>query len=179
MTDIARAGPGASPYVPDAVRPPPGGPGRPPPRTGLADLLRLGGAMAGGLLRERRAFSARLAFREWAADAALRHGSPDLVLDFVVKRVLLVGTPAASADILAAPPSGERFVAGALKRDAMTFLAPNALTIAQGADWTRLRALNERVLDTGRPHDHADLFLAHVRDAFRAPSPRPPTCAAR
>lgn len=158
-TPTARGDP--APYTPGATRT--------PPRTGVLDLLRLAGAMAGDAVRHRRDFRPRATFRAWAARAAARHRSEDLILNFGVKRVLLVGGRALSAEILAAPPSDDGLAAGAMKRDAMAFLAPHALTIAHGDDWARLRALNERVLDTGRPHAHADEFLARVRDAFREP----------
>jgi cytochrome P450 len=55
----------------------------------------------------------------------------------------------------------------------MGFLAPNALTVSDGREWTRLRTVNEEVLEPGRPHDHAAEFLARVRDAFRAPVATP------
>jgi cytochrome P450 len=50
----------------------------------------------------------------------------------------------------------------------MSYLAPEALTIADGEAWGRLRPFNERVLCTGRPHDYQRVFLARVRRAFSA-----------
>ena len=168
MTDLttptARGDPAA--YTPGGART--------PPRTDATDLLRLVAALAGDAVAQRRDFRPRATFRAWAARAAARHGSADLVLDLGVKRLLLVGSRALSAEILAAPPSPDGLVAGKTKHDAMAFLAPRALTIAHGEEWARRRALNERVLDTGRPHAHADAFLARVRDAFGTDAFRAP-----
>jgi cytochrome P450 len=165
MTESAKASARPAPYTPGAART--------PPKTSALDLARLVGALAGDAVRQRGDFRPRATFRAWAAGAAARHGSPDLVLDLGVKRVLLVGSRDLSAEILTAPPSPDGLAAGAMKRDAMAFLAPGALTIADGDDWVRLRALNERVLDTGRPHAHADAFIARVREAFAGPVASP------
>jgi hypothetical protein len=53
-----------------------------------------------------------------------------------------------------------------MKRTAMSFLAPRALTITDGPAWTRLRAFNEAVLGTGGLHPFAQPFLGRVRAAF-------------
>jgi cytochrome P450 len=164
MTETAKTAPGGAAYTPAVART--------PPRTGLDDLLRLVGALAGGALR-RRDFSARATFRAWVARTAARLGSEDLILDLGVKRVLLVGTPSLSRAILDAPPHPDGFVAGALKQRAMAFLAPSALTISEGEEWTRLRAFNERVLAPGGAHPSGDAFLACVREAFSAPVATP------
>src|SRR5688572_6384727 len=59
-------------------------------------------------------------------------------------RVHVVGDRTESEEVLArAPDAGGR--AGKPKIDAMRFLAPHALTIADGEAWTRLRAFNEGV----------------------------------
>jgi len=51
----------------------------------------------------------------------------------------------------------------------MAFLAPGALTIANGDAWLLLRPFNEHVLGTGHPHEFAQSILEHVRTAFARP----------
>jgi cytochrome P450 len=51
----------------------------------------------------------------------------------------------------------------------MEFLAPGALTIADGERWRRLRAFNEEVLDAVHLPGYAAAFADRVRDAFARP----------
>jgi cytochrome P450 len=140
-----------------------------PPATGLGDLARLAGAIAGNFARSPRSFSARVAFREWARRMMARHGSENLVLNLGVKKLLLVGGRDLSRQLLQPPPLTRGIAAGKLKCDAMAFLAPHALTISHDAEWTRLRAFTERVLQPGRPHEFRQAFHAEVHHAFAAP----------
>ncbi|MBA3341746.1 MAG: cytochrome P450 [Gemmatimonadaceae bacterium] len=140
-----------------------------PPTTTLLDLMRLAGGIAGEVIRHPRTFSVRTVFRKWARHAAARRGSANLVLNFGVKRILLVGGSELSKAILDARPSPGGITMGEAKRKGMSFLAPHALTISDGAEWERLRAFNEGVLEPGRPHEHERVFLGHVLAAFETP----------
>jgi cytochrome P450 len=80
----------------------------------------------------------------------------------------MVVDPDRSETILGATP-GEGYRTGALKAGAMGFLAPEALTVADGERWRALRTFNEAALGTGGPHAHAEPFLERVRAAFAAP----------
>jgi hypothetical protein len=62
------------------------------PRTGLADLARLGFALAGNALRHPSTFNAEAVFRQWARRAAARRGADNLRVNFLVKQLLLVGS---------------------------------------------------------------------------------------
>jgi cytochrome P450 len=91
-------------------------------------------------------------------------------LNFLVKKVLLVSGRNLSAHIMNAEPSERGYVAGSMKRKAMSFLAPQALTISHGEQWKRLRGFNEKVLCTGQPHVYQQEFLDAVNMAFAAPA---------
>lgn len=125
--------------------------------------------MLGELVRRGPRASMRQAFRGWAEGAAKRHNSSNIVLKVGSKRILLVGGAELSHCILAARP-GDGLVTGDMKRKAMSFLAPQALTISDGADWQRRRDFNVAVLQPGRTHDLAPEFLTAVRQAFAAPA---------
>lgn len=109
------------------------------------------------------------AIHKWLHRQTVRHGSADLVLNLGVKRVLLVGSPTLSAHILRPPPAAGGFVEGNLKKKAMYFLAPQALTISHGDEWRRRREFNEQVLQTGRPHDARAAHLEAVHRGFSRP----------
>jgi cytochrome P450 len=140
-----------------------------PPRTGLVDLARLGFAVAGNALRHPCTSNAEAVFREWARRAAARRGTDNLVVNFLVKKLLLVGSPELSRQILAQPPSQESFSTGSLKRSAMAFLAAHALTISDDEDWSRRRAFNEGVLEPTRRHEFAPQFVRYTLQAFAPP----------
>ncbi len=136
------------------------------PTTGIADLLRLAGSLAGELARRGNKASVRRAVRGWSEDTSTRLGSRSFMLKVGPKRVVLVGDVALSRCILHARPGAE-LGTGKTKRDAMRVLAPNALTISDGDDWERRRRFNEFVLDSGRMHSLAFDFYPRVCDAFR------------
>jgi cytochrome P450 len=140
-----------------------------PPSTSLADLLGLGVSITAQRVLHPRAFSLSLVFRHWIHRAAVRLDSNTLIIDFVVKKVLLVGNQDLSACILRQCPSRDGFSTGELKRRAMSFLAPRALTISDDDDWRRRRLYNEAVLDPVRLQQFAAQFGSHVSDAFEAP----------
>lgn len=142
---------------------------RAPPTTGVLDLVRLLGGVIGAAVRHPRDFSLRAAFRTWARRAAARRAAENLILNLGVKRVLLVGGPRLSHDILEASPKSDGLCTGAVKRRAMAFLASRALTVSDDADWKRRRAFNEQILEPGRRHELERDFLLHVIAAFDAP----------
>jgi cytochrome P450 len=139
-----------------------------PPATHLLDLLGLGIGIAGAFLAHPRDFSLRVIFRTWARRMMGRYGSENLILNLGVKKLLLVGGRDLSRQILESPPTSQQYVTGSPKRDSMAFLAPHALTISDGQEWGRLRPLNERVLESGRPHEFRQAFLSQVDAAFTA-----------
>jgi len=98
-----------------------------------------------------------------------RYQSENLILDLGFRKILLVTGRSLSEGILEGEPSEARFVAGQLKRESMSFLAPRALTIAHGEEWGRLRAFNEYVLDSVRSSVYRQEFFARVREAFSHP----------
>jgi cytochrome P450 len=108
-------------------------------------------------------------FRTWVARLANRMDSDNLIVNFGLKKVLLVGSPDLSAFILAQYPRRAGFSTGTLKRSAMAFLAARALTISDDEDWRRRRAFNEAVLTPGRPHELTQHFVRATLRAFSAP----------
>jgi cytochrome P450 len=153
---------------PRAVAAPPRG-ASVPPATGLADLVRLLGGMAGAFVRKPREFSARVVFREWARRMMAHYGSENLVLNLGVRKLLLVGGRDLSQHILEPPPRTDGYSTGELKREGMAVLAPRALTVSDDEQWMRLRPFNERVLQAGQPHELRQAFLTQVHRAFSAP----------
>jgi cytochrome P450 len=140
-----------------------------PPSTGIVDLARLGFALAGNALRHPRTFNAETVFRDWARRAAARRNTENLLVNFLVKKLILVGSADLSRQILAQPPSRESFSTGSLKRSAMAFLAAHALTISDDEDWRRRRAFNEGVLEPERRHEFAPQFVRRTLQAFAPP----------
>ncbi len=136
------------------------------PKTRLSDLARLVGVLVKTLIGRGDIAEAAAG---WLRRLTRRYRSPNLVIDLIVRRVLFVSGSDLSGYVLAAPPSDQAFVEGTMKRKAMAFLAPNALTISHGAQWRALRAYNEDVLNTGGPNTHWQPFLAHVVSAFDRP----------
>ena len=139
------------------------------PRTGIVDLARLGFALAGNALRHPGTFNAEAVFREWARRAAARRNTDNLMVNFLVKQLLLVGSAELSRQILAQPPRQDSFTTGSLKRSAMAFLAAHALTISDDESWNRRRAFNEAVLEPNRRHEFAPQFVRSTLEAFAAP----------
>ncbi len=147
-----------------------GGAARAPARAGVLDALRLGVRLAANALRGRRA-DAGSAVCEWARALTNRPGGADPEFGIFGRTVELVTDPERSESVLAGRPGFEGYPAGALKASAMAFLAPGALTIADGESWLLLRPFNEHVLETGHPHQFAKTILEHVRAAFARPVP--------
>lgn len=139
------------------------------PETTTLDLCRLGMRAAGEMLRHPRSFDIGLVLHDWLRRMTVRHRSPNVRLKLPAAPMLLVTDRELSRHVLAARPSRDGYAAGTMKRKGMSYLAPQALTIAQDADWARLRPFNERVLCAGRPHEFQGVFLGHVRRAFAEP----------
>lgn len=138
-------------------------------RPGVGDLLRLGGRLGGGWLRRRRDADPGGEVCRWASEVMEREDAGGLRLGVGAKSIHLVGDPERSEAILGAVPGEDGWKVSPLKADAMGFLAPGALTVADGDGWAPLRAFNERVLGTGAVHDLAPTFLLRVREAFERP----------
>lgn len=107
------------------------------------------------------------AIREWADRESGGRGG--VIINLGVKKLLLITSPELSAHVLERRPASDGYSVGKLKQSGMAFLAPRALTISNGDDWTRRRRFNEQVLDTGHPHDLRQAFLQHVTAAFASP----------
>ena len=124
--------------------------------------------MLAAFVKSPRGFSARPVFRDWARRLITRYGSDNLVLNFGITKLILVGGRDLSQRILEPPPRTDGFATGKLKRKAMAVLAPHALTVSDDAQWVLLRPFNEGVLCAGRPHDLRQTFVARTRQAFSA-----------
>jgi cytochrome P450 len=143
----------------------PQSPGGGPARAGVLDLLHLGAALGADLLRGKQSDPAA-AGRRWADEVMQRDGGADVDIVIPGLPLELVGNRAHSDRVLSSAPDADGYHAGHTKTIAMQFLAPGALTIANGAAWRKLRPFNERVLGTGSPHPFAQTFLDDVRSAF-------------
>jgi cytochrome P450 len=137
-----------------------------PARAGVLDLLSLGATLGVERLKGKKSDPAA-AGRRWADRVMSRHGGGDI--DLPVVPIELVGNREHSNELLGCAPDTGIVQVGHTKTEAMSFLAPGALTIADGDAWRRLRPFNEEVLAAGRPHPYAQTFLVHVRAAFAAP----------
>jgi cytochrome P450 len=136
------------------------------PQVGPGGLARLAGSLAGAALRRD---GVRPALGAWVRDEAARDGGGQ-ALAVCRRRLLLVAGPRMSAEVLASPPRTDRLAGGGLRRKAMAFLAPRALTISDDEAWERRRAYNVRVLAAGRPHDERQAYLDAAHEAFAAPA---------
>jgi cytochrome P450 len=132
---------------------------------GLLDVIRLGVRLGAGKVRG----DAAGAGTQWARAVIDRDHAADLDVGIPGKTFEVVGDRGVSNSVLETPPVADGYEAGETKTKAMSFLAPGALTIANGDAWMQLRAFNERVLATGAPHQFSQSILDHVRSAFPVP----------
>jgi hypothetical protein len=139
-----------------------------PVRAGILDVLHLGAKLGAGALRFGKSDQGTTVCR-WARDTSAPRSDADVDVAIPMLPLELIGDRTHSEQILGGRPGFDGFQAGKLKTDSMSFLAKGALTIANGDAWLQLRPLNERVLGTGAPHQFAQAFLGHVRDAFAQP----------
>lgn len=138
-------------------------------RAGVGELLRLGARLGGSLMQgSERADPAGVTCR-WARELMEREGAQGLELGLGGRTFRVLGDATRSETVLGADPAAGGWVVSDVKTDAMGFLAPGSLVVADGPVWTRLRAVNERVLADGGPHPSASAILAHVRRAFERP----------
>jgi cytochrome P450 len=136
------------------------------PKTRLSDLA---GLVSGLIKARRRRGDASAAIADWLKRMTERYRSPNIVIDLLVRRILFVSGQNLSREILAQLPSRQSLVAGSVKRKAMSFLAPHALTIAQDDEWRTLRDYNETVLHARALFGDPKAVLAHVERAFAEP----------
>lgn len=139
------------------------------PSTGLVDLLRLIGGMASAFVRSPASFNTGMVFRDWIKGATARHHSEDLIINLFFKRLLLVTGRELSAHILEQPPSSQTYMEGPTKTSAMSFLAPQALTICHDQQWQHLRPYNEQTLSMEGEPQRQQYLLEQVRQAFSRP----------
>jgi cytochrome P450 len=140
--------------------------GSTPARAGVFDMLSLGASLGAELLKGKRSDPAA-AHRRWADHVMKRDGGTDI--DVAILPIEMVGNRAHSNELLGSAPDEGVVAPGHTKTEAMSFLAPGALTIASGDAWRRLRPFNEQVLGAGETHPFAQTFVFHVRAAFAAP----------
>jgi cytochrome P450 len=133
------------------------------PTTRLADLVRLLALLTRTLARHRDLGEAVAA---WLGSVTERYNSSNIFIGLIFRRVLFVSSPELSAHLMALPPSDDSFVAGSVKRTAMSFLAPHALTILHDDEWRTFRAYNEQVLQRGLSSSHMAFVLVEVQKAF-------------
>jgi cytochrome P450 len=125
------------------------------------DLMRLALRMVDARLRGRPTGET---FAYWTRDIASREDTPAVQLP--LGHLEIVATREYSDQVLTCPIGPGGYGVAPIKAKAMRFLAPHALTITDGDDWTWLRAFNESVLEGGAAHPLAPAILAAVRRAF-------------
>ena len=134
-------------------------------RASALDLLQLAAAFSADLLRGKRSDPAAVGSR-WVYKVIQKRGGTDLEIAVPGRPLELIADHGHSDEVL----SGfDTYGPGSAKKAGMSFLAPGALTIADGDAWRQLRPFNERVLGTGVAHPFAQTFLGHVRTAFAKP----------
>lgn len=136
------------------------------PKTSIFALLGLIGRLIVGRLRGVTATETTV---EWLQRQMERHNSKNIVINLIARRILLVAGADLSEHILAFQPSSQNYVAGTLKKEAMDFLAPNALTTSHDEQWRTLRTYNEKILYADAHHIHQQPFLEQVHKAFSQP----------
>lgn len=139
------------------------------PATGISDLLRLVGDFARAVLSRPGSLDAGLVFSNWINDTTARHGSDNLIINLWFKRLLLVTGRSLSDHIMKQYPSAQGYLEGPTKARAMSFLAPQALTICHDQQWERLRPYNEKALSIKEGPERQQAFLGQVRRAFAGP----------
>ena len=140
-----------------------------PGRERQVGVLALAGLVRALLSAPIRRVSIAESLHLWLRSASGHGECPALSFGIGSRRVLVVTGRGFSAHILAEPPHERAYVEGRLKRSAMAFLAPNALTVSHGEEWVRRRAFNERILQSGTASAARAAYLSAVRSAFEAP----------
>ncbi|WP_175628249.1 cytochrome P450 [Thioalkalivibrio denitrificans] len=130
-------------------------------------MLRLGSTLLIERLWRRSRADPGAVICRWARARSGRGG--DIAVRIFRRAYLLVTSGESSRSILDPSPAKDGLPPGRSKRNAMSFLAPRALTIAPGQDWARLREFHERALAFDDGHPLAQRFLAQIRAAFSPP----------
>ena len=139
------------------------------PSTGFVDLLRLLGQCVRSFASGPRSFDFGLILQDWLEGLVRHTGSENVVLNLYFKKLLVVTGRELSAHILAQPPDVQGYVEGRTKARAMSFLAPQALTITHGAQWQSLRRFNEAALRATEADERMEFIVDAVREAFHEP----------
>jgi len=139
------------------------------PTTNVFDFLRLARSAAQELVSRPFNWDFKSVLCRWMRDLIERRQSQNVVLNFWVKKMLLVFGQDLSAHILSKHPSEASYIEGHTKKKAMSFLAPEALVVCHGEKWERLRVFNEKVLCADEPHIYQQEFLNCVRSNFASP----------
>ena len=139
------------------------------PSTGFTDLLRLLGRCVAGFAKSPLSFDFSTAFDEWLRDLVNRRRGRNVVLNLYFKKLLVVTGRELSEHILAQSPGALSYVEGTAKARAMSFLAPQALTITHGEQWRRLRRFNEATLQVSGADTRVRFIVDAVRSAFPGP----------
>lgn len=105
----------------------------------------------------------------WARDLLEEKGGDSVRIRVARRTFLLVGSEPRSLELLSPSPAAGALPPGDLKRNAMSFLAPQALTIAHGEEWSRLRSFHDKALVFGPAHPFTQAFLERTRAAFAQP----------
>ncbi|QIR37461.1 cytochrome P450 [Tolypothrix sp. PCC 7910] len=139
------------------------------PSTNVLDIVRLLGSAIAKFLSGPRRFNFQEVLTNWLKGVTINYKSENVILNFLVKKVLLVSDRDLSAHILKGTPSSTGYLEGTLKKQGMSYLAPNALTISHDQQWQRLRPYNEKVLCTGAQHHYQQAFLHQIQRGFAQP----------
>jgi cytochrome P450 len=91
------------------------------------------------------------------------HGPGPVVLPIPGREIALVLTPEDAGRVLAESPDPFA-LATREKTAALAKFQPHGVLITHGPERAERRAFNEAVLDTGRPHRHADAFTAKIHE---------------
>ncbi|MEO8577185.1 MAG: cytochrome P450, partial [Gemmatimonadales bacterium] len=93
----------------------------------------------------------------------------DIRVSLLRRHLMLIANRKNSDVVLSSVPGRGAYGAGKSKVAGMSFLAPRALTVAEGDAWERLRPFNEHVLASGETHPFAQKFLDDIRRQFAKP----------
>lgn len=138
-------------------------------RAGASDLARLAARLGAGFVRRSSTSDPGAVVCQWAREITKGDDSANVGISLFGRHLTLIANRARSEQVLSSVPDPSGYSAGKSKVSAMSFLAPRALTIADGDAWHRLRSFNQQVLGTGDSHPFAQDFLQHVRGAFAKP----------
>lgn len=139
------------------------------PSTGFPDLLRLLGRCLAGLAKSPLSFDFSTVFDDWLKDLMRQRRSRNIILNLYFKKLLAVTGRELSEHILAQSPDTLGYVEGTIKARAMSFLAPQALTITHGEQWRRLRRFNETALQVSGADARVQFIVEAVCGAFPGP----------